>query len=119
MDIWKSRAAGRLFPRLRKYLFVSSLAILNEQLIDFMKIVQAFIIITFLFACSKTKPATGSLKYVNYSADTISYTWLIAGNSVVPDLTFLDIITPGDSLSFRYQPAGVYKTQISQIGGPY
>jgi len=61
----------------------------------------------------------GSLKYVNYSADTISYTWLIAGNTLVPNLTFLDVVSPGDSFSFRYEPVGVYKTKIIQVGGPY
>ncbi len=63
--------------------------------------------------------AMGSLKYVNYSANTYSYTWVIAGNYSVPPLTFLDVISPGDSLSFKYEPAGVYKTQITQVGGPY
>jgi hypothetical protein len=52
-------------------------------------------------------------------ADTISYTWLIAGNTLVPNLTFLDVVSPGDSFSFRYEPAGVYKTKIIQVGGPY
>jgi hypothetical protein len=63
---------------------------------------------------------TGSLKYINNSAkDTFSYTWTIAGNTVVPTLTFLDVVGPGDSLALNYQPAGVYKTQITQVGGPY
>jgi hypothetical protein len=63
---------------------------------------------------------TGSLKYINNSAtDTFSYTWTIAGNFVVPTLTFLDVVGPGDSLALNYQPAGVYKTRITQIGGPF